>query len=47
MSGTAVNYGECAHDPPECMWDFPIVIQMNMSSIQFQYSACMRMYVYK
>ena len=38
MIGAVVNYGECARDPPEGKWDFPVVIQMNMSSIQFQYS---------
>ena len=31
--GAVVNYGECARDPPEGTWDFPIVIQMNMNSI--------------
>ena len=29
MLGAAVNYGECACDPPEGTWGFPIVIQMN------------------
>ena len=34
MIGAAVNYGECARDPSEGTWDFPIEIQMNMSSIR-------------
>ena len=33
MIGADVNYGECARDPPEGTWDFPVVIQMNMSSV--------------
>ena len=30
MIMAAVNYGECARDPPEGTWDFPMVIQINM-----------------
>ena len=43
MVVAAVNYGEYARDPPEGTWS--IVIQMNTSSVQLQYSLCM--YVYK
>ena len=46
MIGAAINYGECAHDPPEGIWDF-LVIQINMSYIHLQYSVCVVMYVYK
>ena len=45
MIGTAVNYGECAHDPQEGTWDFPVVIQMNMYSIHLQYSVCVCMFI--
>ena len=45
MIGADVNYGEYARDPPEGTWDFPVVIQMNMSSVQLQYSACVCMFI--
>ena len=28
--GAVVNYGVCAHDRPEGIWDFPIMIQMGI-----------------
>ena len=45
MIGAAVNYGKCACDPSEGTWDFTVVIQMDISSIQLQYSACVCMFI--
>ena len=45
MIGADVNYGKCARDLPEGTWDFPVVIQMNVSSLQLRYSACVCMFI--
>ena len=45
MIEAVVNYGEFACDPPENTWDVLVVIQMNMSSVQLQYSACVCMFI--
>ena len=40
MIGVVVNYGECARDCPESIWDFSLILDILISSIlQFQYSA--------
>ena len=48
MIGAAVNYAECAHDPPESIWDFPVVIQMNIKFYTapiYVASACICMFI--
>ena len=45
MIEAAVNYSKYARDHSEGKWDFVVMIQMNMSYIQLQYSACVCMFM--